>query len=155
MFTSTQHTALRKIITVYRYFTGVLATYRKSLCRKQREPLRRDWCVSDSNGYVFLICAFIKYVPHRNTTEGAVEYFNLSWRNGRTWFQPWCRVKKTWEKIHSEFIVRNGALKKRQSSLRSRCCHEVHPRKNRVVGTPLNPNATRDWMLREDLDVSV
>ena len=35
---------------------------------------------------------------------------------------------------------------------------KVHPRKNRVLGTPLKvdaPNTTKDWMLREDLDTQV
>ena len=35
---------------------------------------------------------------------------------------------------------------------------KVHPRKNRVVGTPLNVNApdkAKDWMLREGLDFAI
>ena len=161
------------------YCIGVLATYRKSLCRKQRDSVattekrlmrsRQQRVSVYVKRSVISVCIYNVHVWCLSSFNTSQKYDRRSGRVMGSEQEVWQDVTPT---MMSDEDVGNNIFRVHHQEWRSQemtdileeldrradaAIKKAHPRKDRVVGTPMKvdpPRTTKDWMLRgQDQDL--
>ena len=171
------------VILHFLYCIGVLATYRKSLCRKQRDSVattekrlmrsRQQWVSVYVKRSVISVCLYNVHVWCLSSFNTSQKYDRRSGRVMGSEQEVWQDVAPTM--MSDEEDVGSNTFRVHRQEWRSQemtdmleeldrradaAIKNAHPRKDRVVGTPMKvdpPRTTKDWMLRgqdQDLETS-